>query len=617
MKIKLLFLFLLSTISFKTKAQDTLQVETIEKTNKQISFEKDYKKLQNKYTQKGNFAKRLYYMIFRPVSTSTQNSVTPTIEKKLARNFHDFQGKIIRNIRIKTLDPFGFSESDSTRQPNKMERLGNRFHNATKAIAVSKFLLFKQNSRLDSLLIKESERILRSQNYIRRVLITPVATPSKDSVDVNISVLDSWSIFVDGDASVNHLSGRIRERNFLGLGHQISARYRQEIKAPYRVGFSVGYEAPNIYNTLINTYLGYSVDFDKFYEKNIAVYRDFFSVYSRWAGAVQFQERTFADYILQNDSLYRRDFKVQIADTWASMSFPFEGKTTEKEVTNLFLGLRYRHTNYLKTPEYQLDSINFYSSRKLVLSSIGISNIGYEQDRYIFRHQDIEDVPVGKTLSILSGFEDNLGNLRTYFGVKSMYGAYFPFGYVSGDFQIGSFFNKEKYSQTTLRLEMIYFTKLFQLGRWNFRQFAKIRSVIGYNRKDYVKDRITLNGYSGLDGFNSPTLNGTRKMILTLQTQSYSPISWAGFRISPFFTNEWGFIGNEGNSFFKDQVFPRFSLGFNITNDYMLFGNFQFSFFYIPRIPGNTPRHDFSGTRSEDFRLPNFNFTSPEMVRYN
>lgn len=597
-------------------AQDTLQVKTIQNQEKEEKSKEAFGNLQKKYDQKSNFVKRLYYLIFRPIETSEQNSSTQVIEQKLDRNFKKYQGKIIRKIHIKTLDPFGFSEKDSTQQPNKTERIGNLFHNATKPIAVSKLLLFKKHSRLDSVLIKESERILRSQNYIRRVLITPIATHNPDSVDVNISVLDSWTLDADGDASVRHLSGRLRERNFLGLGHQIFGRYIQEIVSPYRVGFSTGYEMPNIYNTNINAYLGYSVNFERFYERTLAVYRNYISVYSRWAGGIQLYDRTFEDYILQNDSLHKRDFKTQVADMWGSVSFPIDKNPTKGDVTNFILSLRFRDVNYLKSPEYELDSLNFFSRRKLVLSSVGISNIGHEQDRYIFRHEDIEDVPIGRTLSLLSGFEDNLGKIRTYFGVKSMYGAYFPFGYLSADFQLGSFFDKEKYSQTTLRLEMIYFTKLFQLGRWNFRQFAKVRSVIGYNRKDYIKDRITLNGFYGLEGFNSPTLTGTRKMIISFQTQSYSPISWAGFRISPFFTHEWGFIGQEGDSFFKDQVFPRFSLGFNITNDYILFGNFQFSFFYIPRIPGNTPRHDFSGTRNDDFRLPNFSFRSPEVVSF-
>lgn len=597
-------------------AQDTLRVKTIENKHQQNASRETFENLQQKYEQKNNFVKRIYYMIFRPVTTSAENSSTKVIEKKLRRDFNSYQGKIIRKINIRTLDPFGFSEQDSTKQPNKAERFGNLFHNATKTVAVKKFLLFKENSKLDSTLIKESERILRSQDYIRRVLITPTVTHSPDSVDINISVLDSWTIFFDGDASVKHVSGRVRENNFLGLGHQISVRYLQEIVNPYRAGFSTTYNMPNISNTNINTYFGYSVNFDKYYERMWSVYRNYFSVYARWAGGLQFYERTFEDGIVHNDSIYMRDFKTRIIDAWGSTSFPIAKKSTKNDVTNLILSLRFRYTDYLQSPEYELDRLNFFSRRKLVLSSIGMSNIGYEQDRYIFRHEDIEDVPVGKTLSVLSGFEDNLGQLRTYLGLKSMYGSYFPFGYLSADFQLGSFFNKDKYSQTTLRFEMIYFTKLFRLGRWNFRQFAKISSVIGYNRKDYVKDRITLNGSSGLYGFNSPTLTGTRKMILSLQTQSYSPISWAGFRISPFFTNEWGFIGQEGNSFFKDQVFPKFSIGFNITNDYVLFGNFQFSFFYIPRIPGNTPRHDFSGTRNDDFRLPNFNFRAPEVVNF-
>ena len=96
-----------------------------------------------------------------------------------------------------------------------------------------------------------------------------------------------------------------------------------------------------------------------------------------------------------------------------------------------------------------------------------------------------------------------------------MYGDYFSLGYFSGDVQIGSFFGHDTHKQSTLRWEFTYFSPLFQIGRWHFRQFGKWRSVIGLSRKDYVKDRVTLNGSTGIVGFDSPTLPGVHKSIFT------------------------------------------------------------------------------------------------------
>jgi hypothetical protein len=57
------------------------------------------------------------------------------------------EGKVIRNISIVTLDPFGYSDIDTTVNPkNWAERTGNRLHLKTKKLAIKKLLLFKKIS---------------------------------------------------------------------------------------------------------------------------------------------------------------------------------------------------------------------------------------------------------------------------------------------------------------------------------------------------------------------------------------------------------------------------------------------------------------------------------------
>ena len=66
------------------------------------------------------------------------------------------------------------------------------------------YYLIKKNKPLDSLLVKESERLIRTQRYINRVDISPKLIPnSPDSVDVNIRVLDSWSLIPQGSIQVH------------------------------------------------------------------------------------------------------------------------------------------------------------------------------------------------------------------------------------------------------------------------------------------------------------------------------------------------------------------------------------------------------------------------------
>ena len=62
--------------------------------------------------------------------------------------------------------------------------------------------------------------------------------------------------------------------------------------------------------------------------------------------------------------------------------------------------MRYYQIDYQKAPDTFLDPDRFYSDKDTYLASVGINYIGYEQDRYIFRHQDIEDIPMEKVLPL-------------------------------------------------------------------------------------------------------------------------------------------------------------------------------------------------------------------------
>ena len=74
----------------------------------------------------------------------------------------------------------------------------------------------------------ESERLIRSQRYIREVTIVPVDIPkNKDSIDIKIRVLDSWTLIPTGTLSSTESSAKLTERNILGFGHLISGNVKK------------------------------------------------------------------------------------------------------------------------------------------------------------------------------------------------------------------------------------------------------------------------------------------------------------------------------------------------------------------------------------------------------
>ncbi|HRN99132.1 MAG TPA: hypothetical protein PLA69_07460, partial [Flavobacterium sp.] len=176
-----------------------------------------YRGIEQYAKKKGKFVQTLHKFIFKPVQT--KKSLKKKKEVIKTQDFASFHGKILRNINIETYDPFGYSDKDDRKPKRWLERAGNNLHVKSKHFAIRNFLLIKKNRPLDSLLVVESERLVRAQRFVRSVSIKPVAA-GKDSVDVMIKVIDAWSLVPDATFSSAGAYVRVIERNFFGLGHQ-------------------------------------------------------------------------------------------------------------------------------------------------------------------------------------------------------------------------------------------------------------------------------------------------------------------------------------------------------------------------------------------------------------
>src|SRR6218665_441990 len=210
-KFKFIFCLLIMSCYQLSFAQETKPKHESEPLKKDTL--KMYRNIEN-YSRKRGFTRFLHKLIFEPV-TAKQKIKKNSFQKIKKKGYVEVEGKIVRKILITTLDPFGYSEIDSTKKPTRWSyRTGNALHNKTSNLAIKNLLLLKKNRPLDSLLVKESERLIRSQRYVRSVAITTTPTAGKDSVDVYIRVLDAWSTIPDFSASSSRLSFELNERNF-------------------------------------------------------------------------------------------------------------------------------------------------------------------------------------------------------------------------------------------------------------------------------------------------------------------------------------------------------------------------------------------------------------------
>ncbi|UPS91404.1 hypothetical protein [Bizionia sp. M204] len=590
-----------------------------------------YEKIEN-FSEKSKSTKFLHNLIFK--NKTNQNRKT-TVPKR--SNFRDVENKIVRHIYVDSHDPFGFSFTDSTETANSwLEKAGNTVHLKSKDFAIRNYLMFEKNQPLDSLLLIESERLLRSQDFIREVAFkVEHVAGSRDSVDVYITTLDSWSLIPSGSISSSKLKVKLREENFLGFGHQFKMRYDTRF-SDNKSAYDVRYAVSNFKNTYINSAAGYTTTLEGAKSKYLNIERPFFSAYTKWAAGVYIDEQFARKWLPDaNMDLGVQDLKYQSQDLWAGYSFDlFKGNTERERTTNIITSFRFLNLNYREPPSLAYDSIQYFSSETFYLGSIGISSRQFVDDRYLFRDGIIESVPVGDYLAIIAGNQRKNSQNRLYLGAKVGHGNYYNWGYLSLNMEYGTFFNTSKKEQTAYSFSANYFTNLISLGStWKMRQFIKSQVLIGKNRLNSVGDRVTIDEYNdfrnyydvenannenmGIPGFDSDLL-GTSKFLITLQTQFYPPWELMGFRVNPYLNIKSALLGTENTKLISSKLYSSFSAGVILKNDYLVFESIQLSISFYPSIP--TEGNSIFTTNAisvDDFNLPGFELGKPAPIWYN
>jgi len=575
-----------------------------------------YKDIES-FSKRSKFTELMHRMFFKPVAPKKKVK-NKGYKKLIQKPYSSFEGKTIRHINIETLDPFGYLVSDTNAAPkNFFLKTGNSLHVKSQQIAIRNLLLIRQNQLFDSLLVKESERLVRTRGYVHDVSFFVKSTSKNaDSVDIFIRELDKWSLIPKFAISSSRFTFNLTDKNFVGFGHESNndfAWYNSTGDFAYKINYFV----PNLSNTYINSTLHFSEDRNKNATRSFAVDRPFFSPFAKWAAGVNFKH-------FRKDSLYTKDslfvlqrYKFNAQDYWAGIAIRiFKGNTENRRTTNFISAIRFSRIRYLEKPFEIFDPLHMFTNEDLYLASVGISTRKYVQDKYIFRFGITEDVPIGRVYNLTGGYQVKNNSGRFYLGMRFSVGNYHEWGYLSSNFEYGSFYHAGHAEQGVFSAGLNYFTGLIEIGKWRFRQFIKPQFTIGINRFT-SSDSLTLNEGYGLDGFNSSILKGTSRLLFTLQTQLYAPWNLIGFRFGPYLIFSLGMLGDDITGFRNSKVYSQIGLGVLLKNEYLIFSTFQISIVFYPSIPGKGQNiFKVNSFKTTDFGFRDFEIGKPATTIY-
>ena len=592
-----------------------------------------------KFSQKSKFTNILHHIFFRSTAPAQNRQEEKNKAKKL-KSYRRAEGKIIRDIFITTLDPFGYNVQDTSVHPQGWMKAGNILHPKTQPRIIKNLLLFKRNEPYDSLLVKESERLIRSQKYVQDLsFITKPASGNTDSVDIYIRVLDVWSAIPSVRWSKSTIGIGLTDRNLAGLGNSFHGDAQWNRLTGNNVT-RLSYFIPNIRNSYINFNIQYlfpqktdliqSNEFAKPYYstissnntylfsdnkgmlRSIEFSRSFYSPVAKWAGGIFLGQMITSQSYIQQDSIFYLSSRTNIQDYWAAKSWPvFKGKHTDARITNLILSARVLRLSYTGRPP-EADQVDVFNKESIYFTGIGITSRKYIQDKYIFNFGRVEDVPVGRAFGITIGLDAQQAN-RFYLGLKAAWGNYYRFGFLSTRLEYGTFIGATGFQQEVVTGRISYFTRLLSLGNWKIRQF--IRPTVVFGIKRLPADNLTFG--DEMKGFGEIEDAAKHMIVLTLQTQSYAPWNLIGFRFGPYLHASFGMLGNESTGFNKSHLYAMLGLGILIKNEYLMFNTFQISLTFYPFLPGKGYNiFKTNSYKTSDYGFKDYEISKPEVADY-
>ncbi len=512
-----------------------------------------------------------------------------------SKQFLKYEGKQIRNIKIKILKPLGFKSSDTCEIENKWyEKIGNSLHYPKRTKYIKKLLTIEVGDKVSSIEISDNERLIRGLSHINdaTIFINPVKG-EENLVDILLVCEDVFSLAIELKTDIfSEFEVETYHKNLFGRGHQILSSVSFDDDKLPRWGYSFGYIVKNISNSYISLGLSYG---DNYEGKRLKFFanREFVTANTKLAGSLLVEKVKDTHKVNKEDKFELKDSINFInVDSWLGYAKKLNSEKLESK--HLVFSLGYYGTFFSKRPKIQLDSTLFFIDRSYVLSSIALSRIKYYKTNFVYDLGKTEDIPKGYYANFTFGYEsNNIGKYlysgvtfnRTWFRRKQ-------FEYFGTKFSMGTFYhigrkgnrrNNTNFERGIMDIGMNSITKLYKLGGSRVRFFSDINYTIGFLR--YPDDYIDLD--EEIRGFRSDEVRGNQKLSLKLTQNTYLPYIVNGFRFSFFTFADAGIIGSNDDLVFNKAMYWGLGFGLKFNNDNLIFRTFSLRFAFYPKAPSD------------------------------
>lgn len=568
-----------------------------------------YDSLQSKASQR-TWSRLLHEALF----VEPASSIESRQQRRSEDDYRVHHGKKIRNIKLIATDIFGPTVLDTAvTSTTWIGSTLNTLHFYTNEKIIRNNLLFQEGDEIDPQILADNERVLRRLKFIydARIQVIPV---SEDYVDVYVITKDLFSLgFNIAFEGIEPTVIELYERNLFGTGHELHGNlffdYKPDPFADYDtispLGLEAFYRVSNIRGSFIQSELRImNGEYHKYYGGSLT--RRFVTPRTKYAGGIN---------IALESRLIRTDtigwFKGNLQDYWLGRSFLFDPEKRSRVI----LAARFLHNNVYEKPGISSNIYHELQDYELFLGSIAFSKQNYYETNLIYNYGRTEDIPYGSLVELTGGYEKNEFGNRFYTSLHLSTGNYLgQLGYLQSSLAIGGFVSGGAYQQGMIQVKANYFTNLFHFRRFNLRQFVNLDYTVGI--RPYLDEKISISNTRGIRGLSGEGLEGTHRLAINLESVAFTPIFVYGFRFAFYGFADMALIGDYDQNIFHNRLYSGLGFGVRIRNENLVFKTFQLRLAFYPNLPGVYSPSMFAISGEKLLDPNNFNFITPESLRF-
>ena len=592
------------------KQSDSLYYE-----HKKESFsktEKFYEKLEDG-KNRSKFLNSIHPLIFQ--SASSNETDGQELSNELPHDEYD--GRIIRSIKIKRLDVFGTSVHDTTLYTKtRVGKALNKSHVNTHTGIIRKYLLIKEGEPLNAKTLADNERILREVSIFEDAWFYLSEVAGSDSIDIVLAIKDIFP--VGGDITVKGLSNskiRLFNKNLLGSGSQLEQSMEYNTKAaPYFYLTKGAYTIRNIFGEFADIRNYWMVGPDA---RGIGVQglKPFLTPETRFGGGAKIEK--LWKNIIESSEGGNENLHYLHYDVWAGYA------PLIKRLSNLSTPIRLQayvlgrintmhHYNHMALNDSLFP--NQYSfSRKLI--SVGLLWSGSVRRNMILGFGRTEDIPVGALIETTFGRSDSDRETGLYTGFKGNRGVNLPSGaHIFAELETGGYWNKGQFTDGAVNLNIKIISKLFQANYSRIRVYGVINYTRGINRVSPQMFNIKPWQFPSI--YQHFDQEGHDRLNIKSETVIFTPIYLLGFRCAFYAVGELALITDKPGRLLNASPIPAFEIGIKVRNEHLVFSTFKLGLTFFPVANDKNQHFFFSISDQTTTGLKLLKIQEPDFIEY-